>query len=128
MAGVGDAHPVQYLDGPGPGLRFRHMAMGTDGQGDLPADRKRRIEARHRLLEDHGDAVTPDLPELVLVDLEQIPALEANRACRNPPIGARYEAHHSQRRNRLPASALTNQAERLACGDVEADVLHHHLP
>ena len=44
-AGVGDAHPIEQLDGPSPGLRRGEAAVAADRLGDLLADGERRVEA-----------------------------------------------------------------------------------
>ena len=56
--------------------------------GDLPADGQHRIEARHRLLEDHRDVVAADLAHLALGELQQILALEADPRRRCLPGGS----------------------------------------
>ena len=50
------AHALQQLDRLGARLRARQPAVHDQAFGDLHADALRRIERRHRLLEDHADA------------------------------------------------------------------------
>ena len=57
---VGDAHEVEELDRPRPGLAPRQAAMGDQRQRDLVADPVERIERGHRLLEDHRDLGAAD--------------------------------------------------------------------
>ena len=45
--------------------------------GDLTADGEDRVQARHRLLEDHGDLVAADLVHFVHGQLGQILTVEA---------------------------------------------------
>jgi hypothetical protein len=47
---------------------------------DLLLDRVKRIERRHRLLEDDRDAIAAHAADLVLLQAEEILALEINRA------------------------------------------------
>ena len=55
--GVGDADPVQHLDGSGPRGAVGASPVLADHLGDLAADGERRIEAGHRLLKHHRELV-----------------------------------------------------------------------
>ena len=41
--------------------------------GDLRADAMQRVERRHRLLEDHGDAVAAQLPHRLFAEADEFP-------------------------------------------------------
>ena len=43
------------------GLGLGEVLVDADGLADLVADGEDGVEARHRVLEDHGDVVAPDL-------------------------------------------------------------------
>ena len=85
---------------------------------DLAADREHRIEARHRLLEDHADLVAADGAHGALVELEQIDPLEAN-AARDLAGRLRDQAQDRHRGNRFAAAALADDGQRLAFLDDE---------
>ena len=55
--GCGDADARQRLDRQLVGFPPVLALVQHEHLGDLPADRRDRIERRHRLLEDHGDAI-----------------------------------------------------------------------
>ncbi len=54
---LGNLHEREHLDRPVERRAPRQMLVQGDALGDLPADGHHRIEARHRLLEDHADPV-----------------------------------------------------------------------
>ena len=54
--------------------------MQVDRLGDLQADRQRRIERGHRLLEDHGDLVAADGADAGVVELQEVLAVEEHLA------------------------------------------------
>ena len=73
-SGRADADLSQHLERARAAPRAaRRSAMQPQHLGDLVADGEGRIEAGHRLLEDHADAVAPDLRASgSLVEREQI--------------------------------------------------------
>ena len=89
-------HLVGILLGPAPRLRdlhevehrgrlrlrrpLREAPMQLERFGDLAPDRHHRIERGHRLLEDHRDPVAPNLAHPLLAHLEQVLAVEPDRA------------------------------------------------
>jgi hypothetical protein len=83
------------------------------GTADLPADREHRIEARHRLLEDHADVVTADITHGAIVELEEVRALEADGA-RDPAGRLRDETQNGVRGDRFAATAFADDRESLA--------------
>ena len=85
------------------------------------------VQRRERVLEDHRDVPAPQGPQLVLAGGEEIPPVEQDPAG-DPGRGLGHEAHHRQRRDRLPRARLPHDPERLAGGDRPAhavDGLHH---
>ena len=70
---------------------------------DLQADPEHRIERGHRLLEDHGDLAAADAAHLLVGELEQLAAVEADGALRMR-AGA-------WRQQRMTASAETDLPE-----------------
>ncbi len=89
---------------------------------DLEADGKARIEARHRLLEDHGNILADDLAAIGIGKPEQIDAVEqqfVGRHLRRPG----QEAHGSQHGDGLAGSALADDRQHFAGVDLERNAV-----
>ena len=67
--GVAYAYLRQQLQRPGPGLGRRHLAVVEQRLHQLLADGHIRIQAGHRILEDHGDIATANPAQLGLFQL-----------------------------------------------------------
>ena len=91
--------------------------------GDLVADGEDRVQAGHRLLEDHRDAVAADVAHLRERQIEQVPAVEHDLAG-GDAAGRRHQAHHGERQHRLAAAAFADDAERAAAIDRDVDAIH----
>ena len=59
--GVGDADVAKHLHGLLLGLALGEVLVDADGLADLVAHCEDGVQARHRVLEDHGHVVAPDL-------------------------------------------------------------------
>ncbi len=68
---IGNADLGEQVQHPGGPLRLRHAGVNVEHLADLVADGAQRIERRHRLLEDHGDACAAHLPHLGFGELRQ---------------------------------------------------------
>ena len=55
--------------------------------GDLLADGVDRVEARHRLLEDHGDVVAADLPHALGIESGKVERLARLSSKQNAAVG-----------------------------------------
>ncbi len=84
--------------------------------GDLRADAAQRIERRHRLLEDHGDAIAAQSTHPSSCEADQLPPLEADRTRdprafgrRAPSAQARSSSCRSRTR-RPPRGSRPRQA------------------
>jgi len=100
-----------------------------DGLHDLVADGVDGVEARHRLLEDHGDVVAADVAHLALAEAHQIvdfPLLlaEQNLPAIEPARRARDELQRAHRRHALAAAGLADHRQRLALIDAQAHAVH----
>jgi hypothetical protein len=94
---------------------------------DLIADRVHRVEAGHRLLEDHGDLAAAKVQHLSFCHGQQVTALEEDRAAVDPARGPGYQLKHGHGRHGLAAAGLTDQSQGLAGVDGQAhavDRLH----
>src|SRR6267378_6018889 len=90
---------------------------------DLAADGEHRIQARHRLLEDHRNVVAADGAHLALGELQQILSLEADRA-RDFARRLGDEPHQRHGGDRLAAAGFTDDGQRLTFVDMEGDAIN----
>ena len=97
-------------------------AMAQDGFDDLLADGKTRIERRHRLLEDHRQPVAAQVAQGFVRHIEQIKAVEADRAGDFGGI-LRQQPHDRERGDALAAAGFADQAERRAIRHAEVDAV-----
>jgi hypothetical protein len=98
--------------------------------GDLIADGEHRVERRHRLLEDHADAIAADRAHVLLGQRQQILAGVADAAAGDAPGRRRHQPHDRQRGDRLAAARLADDAERRAARHRERDAVDraHRAP
>ena len=120
--GRGHAHLAQRLLGAVHRLAPARAFVQHEHLGDLLADRRQRIERRHRLLEDHGDALAAQAPQLGCRRVLDLLAVEHDLAAGERQRPAQ-QAHDGQRGNALAAPEFAHQPERLAAADLERDVL-----
>ena len=97
--------------------------MAHDRLGDLASDGHRRVERRHRVLEDDRHLVAPDVADLPVGDLGEITAFEAygptgDKAARREKADYRHAGHG------LATAGLADDADRLADVDCERDPVH----
>ena len=97
--------------------------MRADRLGELAADGQDRIERGHRLLEDHGDVGAAQPPHLALGQRRELAPGEPHLAAGDPRHRFRQEPHDRQRRHRFAGAGLAGDAQRLAGGDVEGDMV-----
>ena len=81
--GPGNADHLEELHGPLARLALAHVEVQFQRLGDLAADGEHRIERGHGILEDHGDAVAANVPQLILTQLEQIAPVKPDFAVNN---------------------------------------------
>src|SRR5439155_7481786 len=81
-----------------------------------------RVQRRHRLLEDDGDAVTAHPLHHGLGSAHELLARKADASARMPRRRIGQELHDRQRRDRFAGAALAHQRHRLPALDVEGDV------
>src|SRR5581483_6844915 len=120
--GRGDVDAAQQVDGPLARAFPGAAAMAKDRLDDLVANRKTRIERRHRLLKNHREPVAAQIPQGLVRRLQEIKTVEADRASDLRRL-LRQQAHDRQRRHALAAAGLADEAERCAIGDAEIDAV-----
>ena len=111
---VGDRHPAEQRGDLARGLLPRRAAVRVDGLAHLHAHREHRIERRHRLLEDHRDAVAADGADALVVERQEVGALEVDRAAVEVARRLRHQAEDRERGHALARAALADDGERLA--------------
>ena len=95
-------------------LQHRFFELVANGEG--------RVQARHRLLENHADAVAAQLGHAAMRELQQVHAVEQDAvAGADRPL--RQEPHQRQRGKGLAAAGLADDAQRFAHVDGEVDLL-----
>ena len=90
----------------------------------LRAEREDRIERRHRVLEDHGDARAAQMPLRSPAAAPADPRRRARCGRRRRRV-CRQQAEQRQRERRLAAAALADQADDAPLADRQADVAQH---
>jgi hypothetical protein len=116
------AHALEHLDRLALRFFLPDGAMPHDPLDDLVADGERRIERRHRLLEDHRDAIAADVAQRRGRQAKEVGAFEEDFAGGHP-ARARDEAHDRERGHALAAARFADEAERAAGSDVEIDAV-----
>ena len=96
------------------------VVVGEDHLGDLAADAVHRVQRRQRVLEDHGDALTPDAPDRLLGPADQLLALQLDATPTTCALGGQ-QAHRGQHRHGLARARLPDDAEDLPRSHLEGD-------
>src|SRR2546423_10944171 len=89
----------------------------------LASDRQPRVQARHRVLEDHRDLPAPQPAELAVVELQQV-AISEHGSSGLDSACTREQAEQSQRGHALATARFADDPERLARGDLERGPVH----
>ena len=111
---LGNMDAAQHLHGLVQRVAPRQPAMQCNRFADLAAHRHQRVERGHRLLEDHRNVIAADLLHLRFGEIQQIGALETDRAADGPSRRVGNEAQYGQRSDALAAAALADDAQSLA--------------
>ena len=117
IAGPGDAHHLQHIAGLSPALLLAALFMLVDDLRDLIAHGVDRVQAGHRVLENHRDLAAADLPQTGGLGLEHILALEPDLAAHDLARRVRDEPQDRQGRGSLAGAGLAHQTQALALSD-----------
>ncbi len=120
--GVGDVHLLEEAHGALVSVCLGEPEVAADRLGDLRADGQRRVERRHRVLEDHRDLLAADVLERLVGHRGQLPVLEADRAGHHAP-GGLHETHDRERGDGLAAAGLAHDPEHRPLLDLERDAV-----
>lgn len=111
LGGVGDADPAEHGAGALFQLRGAEARMLAPlGIDELRADAEDRVQRRHRVLEDHGDAVAAQPLEGSPVTKVVTHAIEDHAAGDAGRVG-RQKAHQRRGYGRFPAPRLADHAD-----------------
>ena len=120
LVGVRDAHAGEQVRGHLPRLLLALALMEHDRLGDLLADLHDRVQARHRVLEDHRDVVAADRAHLVVVDGAQVLVAEHERPLDHLAGRVGDEPHERHGGDGLAGAGLADDADGLAAVEREA--------
>ncbi|MNH95957.1 hypothetical protein D3C73_486110 [compost metagenome] len=120
--GVGDTNLRQCLYGPISCLCRADVLMCFEREPDLRADAKHRVQRHHRVLENHGNGLATDLPQLVRLKADQFAAFKLDRAL-DDPAGFIDQADNREAGDRLSRSGFPDKAENLTGGQREGDAV-----
>ena len=97
--------------------------MDADHLVDLPPDLHDGVQAGHGLLKDHGDLGSSNIAELIFrITGEFIPVKEYTAFC---DLGCRRKQSHDRAGGHaLAAAGLADNADDLAAGDLERDIVY----
>ena len=118
---LGQRYFAQRFDGPRASFAARHASMRFHRLSHLIADAHHRIQRRHGLLEDHGDARATHLPHLLLRQLQQFFSFQPDAA--GSARLRRQQPHDGQRGHRFSRAGFAHQRQHLAARDAERNVM-----
>ena len=127
LLGAGNAHHLEQLDGAPLRAGMLELLVRLQHLGQLPLDGQDRVQRGHRVLEDHGQPIPAQLPQLVIVLAQQLIPVEDDGA-RRPGRRLGQEPQHGQRADAFATARLAHDPHRLAGSQVVADAIHrmHH--
>ena len=124
LSGVGYPGEREHLDRALPRVLPAHAGVDAGDLSDLIADRKNGIERRHRLLEDHRDAVASNVADLFVAQGDDVPSLELDVASGLDDSRRLDQAKNRESGDGFSAARLADDADRLSCTDVERHAIH----
>ena len=128
-----DTDRLERVDGPRHCLFLTDVLVKDDRLGDLVADGEDRVQARHRLLEDHRDVRAAHTAQLLRPKSQQITPVEPDLAVDDLAGRDIQQLHDRQRRDALAAARLTDDPQSLATLQGEVDAVNgsdcpvHHV-
>ena len=117
-----NAHPVEQFDGALARLCSLHATVQAQGLGHLIANGVNWVQCRHRLLEDHADAVASNAAQRPVLHAHQFLPQKANAAREFRAL--RQQTHQGHGGDGLATARLTDQSQCFAAFQLEADLTH----
>ena len=126
--GIGNADALKGIHGYRPRLAAALARVLLHGLGDLIAHRVERVQARHRLLEDHGDLVAAYRPHGGVVERGEIEDLsraasQQDFAC-GDTAGRLDEPHQAEAGDRLAGPGFADDGQRLTTAQIQVDAIN----
>ncbi|MCY1487977.1 hypothetical protein D9M68_216600 [compost metagenome] len=110
---IADLHGREHVERPLPGFAAADTLMLPERLDDLPADAHDRVQRIFRVLQDHRDALAPEVPTDLWRCREQIDTVEGQLLGRHLRM-ARRQPHDRPARLRLAGAAFADDAEAFA--------------
>ena len=107
-----NADLAEQFDAARPCRGARQAEMHPQGLADLPANGEARVEAGHRLLEDHRDVFADELPSGAGRQRQQVDTVETKHV-RLHLAGAANQPHHGQHGDGLAGAGFADNAQHL---------------
>ena len=105
-----------------PGFLLGDVAVRPDHLDDLVADAVDGVQCAHRILEDHGDLLTADVAQLVVLEPVDLSAAVVDRAG-DPGVRGLGQTGQRLRGDTLAAAAFADDREHLARGQFKGDAV-----
>ena len=115
--------PAEHVEDESAAAGRVELAVERQAFFELAADRHRRVQRGHRLLEDHADLGAAHRPQALWRHGGDLFTVEADRA-RESGHGGWHETHHGACGKRLAGAGFADDADDLAARDGEADLFH----
>jgi hypothetical protein len=120
---IGNAHVAEERDYAAARL-ISTPAVSGHRLLDLVADRERRVERRHRILENHRDVPATNAAEVLATAPEEGLATKSDRTS-GDPSGRRQQPEDRQCGNRLARARFADDPDHLSRSDGEGDITNH---
>jgi hypothetical protein len=111
-----DANPAQHLDGLRAGGGLAELAMDHRRFRELRADPVERVQARHRVLEDHRHLGPAEPAHAAVGHADELLAVDPHLAGHLGRLAVE-QAHDRERGDALARAGLADDRQRLAAGD-----------
>ena len=125
---IGDPHLLEQLQRAPARLGPGDVEVGQHAFGDLVAHGEHRVEAGHRILEDHADPAAPDPAQALAFQRQHVGVAEPDAAPVLDPPRRRNQPEQREAGEALPAAGLADQREGLAPLEREAHPVHRIHP
>jgi hypothetical protein len=128
LLGAGDAGQLEHVDCLGLGRLLVESLVQDDRLDHLRGDPEEGVQRGHRVLEDHGDLVASDLPDVLRGHLHEVLAHEEDLAAGDLAGGIGDHVDDGEVGDALARTRLADDPEGLAAAEIEGDAVYglHH--
>ena len=121
--GVGNLYIGQHLEGRLGSFLLVHPPVDPEGLAQLPLHGEDRVQAGHRLLENHGNLVSADVVHLLGADFGKILTVKGDSTAGNVAVGIQ-QTKHAHGGHTLTGTGLAHNAQGLAGHNGIGNVIH----